>query len=244
MLRQVEEKGYHLVLQMTPWKDAQSDLDCLNSLLHRGVDGIVFVGSGLTPGNKLYDYFLAEKYPIVNVQRTPPALSAVRSEWTGGFEEAVSYLKDKGHQRIGFYRQILEDDPKLPAFLAACWKYQVEGIEYNGGSDATKAVEDIRVFVQDLHRPSALIVCSDYTATGVLLGLRRAGVEVPNQIAVVGIDGTQAGGLTCPPLTTIAQDIPRITGTAVDMVINLIEKKEEPGRQVEIPTRLIVRESA
>jgi len=92
-------------------------------------------------------------------------------------------------------------------------------------------------------RVPAMIIGSDQTASGYIRGVRDEGLDVPRDLSVIGIDGTSLGEYLHPPLTSIGQDREGIIKQAVEMVVGMIEGKEEPGRKVVFPTKLIVRAS-
>ena len=71
-------------------------------------------------------------------------------------------------------------------------------------------------------RPTAVFASSDAQALGLLHGLREAGVRVPEEVAVVGFDGTDDGAYAAPPLTTARQPVEAMAEAAVDAL-------EHPG---------------
>ena len=246
-LREVEDRGYHLLISVTPWRTGENDLDCLQTLMGRGVDGVIFFGSALGPGEPLYDHLLAERYPLVTISDQIEGLSSVVSDWEPGMDEAISLLAGKGHRRVGYFRSRSvnpEVDGKLAAFCAACRRHGMEPEVLVGRSLPEHSRQCGLEFARRGDRPTAVIYSCDHGAMGFLRGLRDEGVAVPEEVAVIGIDGTEAGAYCCPSLTTIAQDGRGIIRSAVEMVLAMIDRKEPPGRRVNLATKLIVRESA
>ena len=88
------------------------------------------------------------------------------------------------------------------------------------------------------------LVCgSDLVAMGAIHELLHAGFRVPDDVKVIGWDGTQAGKYANPSLSTIAQDIPLLAKTAVDTVVKLIEGEDVASNEIWIPYHLIQRDS-
>ncbi|NLX07960.1 MAG: LacI family transcriptional regulator [Phycisphaerae bacterium] len=247
-LREVEDRGYHLLISVTPWRTGENDLDCLQTLMGRGVDGVIlFGGSAFQPDSPLYRQILAEKYPLVTMSDEVEGLSSVASDWQPGMEEAISRLADKGHRRVAYVRSRSVNpavDGKLRAFDAACRGHGTEPEVLVGRSVPEDSRQCGREFARRADRPTAVIYSCDHGAMGFLRGLRDEKVVVPDEVAVIGIDGTEAGAYCCPSLTTIAQDRRQMIHSAVEMVLAIIDKKEPPGRRVHLATKLIVRESA
>ncbi len=250
-MREAEARGYHLLISVTQWLTMENNLDCLETLMSRGVDGVVTWGTGLQPGDSLYEYLVREKYPIVLCGEDIGDLSSIDSEWDSGMNETVAYLRNKGHSHICFvgYAENSEaerKDPKRVAFVKACSGYGVKGsVRYLAKLSNLEEAEEFGMKTAgETDRATAFLIYSDYVAFGFIRGLINQGVRIPQAAAVVGIDGTKMGRYSQPSLTSIAQEREAIVRNAIDLVIGMIEKREEPGKKILFPTRLIIRESA
>jgi DNA-binding LacI/PurR family transcriptional regulator len=93
--------------------------------------------------------------------------------------------------------------------------------------------------------PSAVFVCNDLMAIGVLDAVQQRGLRVPKDIAVVGFDDIPAASWVRPRLTTIAQ-YPGEMGVRLATAIfeRILGEYSGPGRRFEVPCRLVQRESA
>jgi len=245
-LREAEKRGYHLLISVTEWKTGANDLECLDGLLGRGVDGTIFFGNALQPGTRQYEQMVAEEFPVVLCVQDVDGLSSVISDWRPGVDEAVAHLKQRGHQTICF---VGPSDPdcrgeKTRALREACDRHRMEVHHSRLDTwDVGVMERHAEELVRRSDRPTAVVAHSDHTAGAIAWGIHRAGLTIPDNVALLGMDGTQAGRYYWPPLTTVAQDRENMIRAAVEMVVNMIEKKEGPGRRVSFPTRLIVRES-
>jgi len=88
-------------------------------------------------------------------------------------------------------------------------------------------------------RPDAVLVSSDIQAIGLVSRLRRFGLAVPEDVALVSIDGTTAGEYSVPSLTSIAEPVVQMGATPVTHLI-------DNSRQIlhlALDNHLIVRES-
>jgi DNA-binding LacI/PurR family transcriptional regulator len=87
-------------------------------------------------------------------------------------------------------------------------------------------------------RPDAIIAFNDLMAIGVLAACRRAGVDVPGEVRVAGIDGLALGGLIAPTLTTLAVDFDAVASAALELAT------EQPAGNRIVAHHLLLRESA
>ncbi|MBF4591372.1 LacI family DNA-binding transcriptional regulator [Curtobacterium sp. VKM Ac-1395] len=99
----------------------------------------------------------------------------------------------------------------------------------------------------DRRRLDAVLAFNDVTALGVLSACRRAGVDVPGDVRVVGVDGLPLGGLVAPTLTTLAVDLETVAQQALDLALGMLAgdlPRQGPTVQRTVRHRLLVRESA
>jgi len=90
-------------------------------------------------------------------------------------------------------------------------------------------------------RPDVAICYNDMTAIGVYNGLRRAGLKVPQDVAVTGFDGLMEGQCLDLPLTTAAVPIDLACGAAIEMLVHRIEHdSDDPPNRISLPIRLLV----
>ena len=93
----------------------------------------------------------------------------------------------------------------------------------------------------------AVVAFNDVMALGVLAGCRRAGVDVPGEVRVVGVDGLAAGTLVAPTLTTLAVDLGEVAREALGLALGMLSGElPRSGASVQrtVRHRLLVRESA
>jgi len=92
-------------------------------------------------------------------------------------------------------------------------------------------------------RPDAIFCFSDLLAIGAMRAVFDAGLSVPDDIAVIGIDDVEEGRFARPSLSTISLDTPFIARESVRRIIARIEDPELPATEIVAPHTLVVRES-
>ena len=138
-------------------------------------------------------------------------------------------------QRINGYRAALLDHGITPEEeLVRYTDFTPEGAAY-----ATRKM--LRTMGDRL--PDAVYCVCDGLAMGCLKVLHDAGVSVPGQIAVAGMDGLEASEYLSPTLTSIRQDFGQIGSEAVHLLHEVIQGRVQGGRKIYVPHQLMIRGS-
>ncbi len=134
--------------------------------------------------------------------------------------EAVSYLIAMGHKRIGLvagppgFRSALErrlgyEDALAAAGISVPRSYITDGTyRFNSGQQAGERLLDL------LPRPTAIFCSNDEMAAGVLHIARQRGLEIPDDLSIVGFDDTMIASHIWPPLTTVRWPIASMAHSA------------------------------
>ena len=93
-------------------------------------------------------------------------------------------------------------------------------------------------------RPDAIFCANDLLAVGALAALRDAHVDVPREVAVVGMDNTGLSALTWPTLTTIDLGSAERARIAAELLFSRIEDPDRAPQTVSVDPRLVVRASS
>jgi LacI family transcriptional regulator len=113
------------------------------------------------------------------------------------------------------------------------------------GSQQSFAKGVVQEFIREGGKVDAILAANDVTAIGVVNGLQRMGVSVPDDIAVVGFDDLEIATYIRPALTTIRQPIRRMGEEAVKLLLERISNEGSVARtkHLLLPPELVVRES-
>lgn len=94
------------------------------------------------------------------------------------------------------------------------------------------------------NRPTAVFCSADMVAFGLIAGLVEGGLQVPEDISVVGFDDIEMSEYFVPALTTIRQDRRRLGKRAAEVLLKRMSRsKAGPVGETRIPVELIVRDS-
>ncbi|GIF50154.1 LacI family transcriptional regulator [Asanoa ferruginea] len=248
------QRGYTLVL-CTQTPGGATEDEYVEILLDRQVNGIVFV-SGLhadaTGDHERYRRLVARELPIVLVNGYVPDLAApfVSPDEQAAAELAVSYLATLGHRRIGLISgpdRFLPVRRKIEGYRAAMRAQgyfsdaELDGLislslfGVEGGEAATHRLLDAGV--------TGIVCGSDMMALGAIRCARRRGLRVPDDVSVVGYDGSPLMAFTDPPLTTVRQPVEAMAVAAVRALVDEIEGHAAPHSEYLFRPELVVRSS-
>jgi len=190
------------------------------------------------------------RYVVVD-PRKPLAerIPSVSSAHAAGAGQAMQHLLSLGHRRIAAVTgpagwQATEDRRRgyygalAGAGILPDAELEVEGdFEIAGGVKAGEELFDLR------NPPTAVFAFNDLLAIGVIQAARSRGLRVPEDVSVVGFDDLEFATIVTPPLTTVRQPLAEMGRTAVSMLVRLLEHKRFETLQVQLGTRLVVRDS-
>ncbi|WP_166355628.1 LacI family DNA-binding transcriptional regulator [Phytoactinopolyspora limicola] len=231
--------------------DADPELEqkIVQQMITRRVDGIAF--SGYYEHHDDVAPAVAAGIPTVMLGHHSPApgVDVVNSDDHASGADATRYLLGKGHRKIGFITAPAGSGApaeRVRGYQTALSEFGVPlnnnlvvraPVGRDGGAEGMRALLD-----QD-EPPTAVICTNDIVAIGALDTARERGLQVPDDVAVMGFDDIEAARLITPQLTTMAY-APREIGQAVaTILLNRIDGAPATHHRRR-GARLMVRESA
>jgi LacI family transcriptional regulator len=240
------QQGYFLMLAMLT---ADLEPDFYDRILRgRHFDGLIMFSSDID--DPILPLLIKDSGPLVVIGRHPyfVNVTSVDVENREGARDAVAYLVDLGHQRIG----LINGELQMEAAQARRDGYKQALLEASITIDAELMVEGFyteaaafqaTLKLLDLARPpTAVFAASDAMALGALHAVRHVGLRVPADVAVIGFDDLPLAASSTPPLTSVRQPIVEMSAHAVRLLIEQI-RGQGPVESVRLPARLVVRES-
>jgi LacI family transcriptional regulator len=242
-----ERNNYDLVIYNTDG-DEKKEQHSLISVTQNRMDGLIIV-----PFHIKESELLSLSIPTVQLVQKPlelPALDSIYVDNVAAAFTVVEHLTERGYTRIGMIAGEVDTPPRQNRILGyqqaiALHHLPLDEILIRGG-DFTE--EGGYATMQDLLKLTpmvdAVFAANDLMAMGALRAIREAGLRVPEDIAVAGIDDIPAARLVFPPLTTLTQYQQNIGQRAAEMLFDhLTDESIETPRSVEMPFSLIVRKS-
>jgi LacI family transcriptional regulator len=81
-------------------------------------------------------------------------------------------------------------------------------------------------------------------AIGAMDAVRDRGLQIPGDVSIVGFDDIPQSALLHPALTTIRQPLEQMGRVATQMLLDMFANPEKKIQRIELPTELVIRESA
>lgn len=182
--------------------------DLPSHLLQQSLDGVLLVGSFLPETVQAISAARSGPIVLVDAASGTPGLDAVVTDNVGGATDAVRHLVELGHRRIAFLGPPEGVNPNFDqrrlgyrAVLATEGLVPMEGRIL--GDDTDEAVTDLLGRFPDV---TAVFVTNDRFANGAIAALGRIGLQVPDDVSVMGFDNIEVSGGAPATLTTMAVD--------------------------------------
>lgn len=205
--------GHHVLLIDLESEDFDTRLQLSQSMLWKRVDGIIVLSVPLDEQEQALIEGLG--LPAVTIGNRIRQWSCVRIDDRAAMDSAVGHVLDLGHTRVAYIGAVAPSNAmhqtpqdRYDAFADAmaahgldCPKRWVVESDWT----AAGAMLDIQRVLADHPRPTAVVAASDEMAFGVMAAARRAGLAVPQDLSVIGIDDHVLSEVL--GLTTVRQDV-------------------------------------
>ena len=186
------------------------------------------------------EYIPGEKFPQITIDNVDTAREAVGHLIKLG-HTSIAYLSGPKsnileQQRLEGYRQALRE-----AGIAADAGLILRGdFTFRAGVEAGRAL----LALEPVARPTALFAANDEMAIGLIKTVHTAGLQIPDDLSVVGFDGIAYADYCEPTLTTIVQPRRDLGATAAAELISLMTKGSPgPRKDIKLPATLMLRDS-
>ena len=234
--------------RLTVWvADGPKNSAALQAIRERSVDGVVF--TTVVEESVELRSALDRHSPLVLVNRLLPGVDCdqVGSDNVAGGALVAEYLLAHGRRRIAF----LGGEPSVSTtsdrLTGLRDRLAAAGAPLVAAAHGVYTHASGRAGTLDLlggpRPPDALFCSNDLLAFGALDAARERGVQVPEDLWVVGYDDVEQAGWGTLSLTTVRQDVDRLASTAAELLLARMDSPGEPPRQVTLEPELRVRRS-
>ncbi|MEM1174837.1 MAG: LacI family DNA-binding transcriptional regulator [Pseudomonadota bacterium] len=246
-------KGYSIVIEETQLNTMTAD-EIGAMLVSKQMDGILLLASMSPFGTEILSATSNRKLPIViGCETVSPELSefsSVHIDNVSAAMEATNYLITSGHERIGMIygqeKSLLTKD-REDGYRAAMRESNLpiqEGWVAAGELSLAGARKAVRQLLNHEQRPTAIFCANDEMAIGALHEVKSSGLNVPEDISIIGFDDIRYAEIVDPPLTTISQPAEEIGERAMYRLCREIEDGMGGDSITEIvPHKLVIRRS-
>ncbi|MHB1356585.1 MAG: LacI family DNA-binding transcriptional regulator [Anaerolineae bacterium] len=240
-------RGYSLVVYNTH-NVLKRESDYMLKVIDRWVDGVIIIA--IDEHETSLKAFMEAQIPVVAVDRVPEnseMCSVSLNNYRVG-QLAAEHLLGLGHTTLGaisgpLHLTIGHDRKK--GFIDECLRSGATVIpgEFAGDWHTRSGYNAMRQMLTQAPWPTAIFASSDLMAIGAISAINEAGLRVPDDISIVGVDNIEQAEFTVPPLTTILQPLDRIGQQGVRLLLDLVDGREIENRNIIIEPTILVRSS-
>ncbi|MFC5401532.1 LacI family DNA-binding transcriptional regulator [Cohnella soli] len=242
--------GYNLLVCNIS-EDIDKEYKYLNVFQEMRVEGIIIMHEKINEQIRAFIHKI--NTPVIFSSVKPmdqKFVSVIIDDYEAAYE-ATRYLIELGHEAIGFIggdmRDITSGQNRYSGYRNAMSdrgkKLVFEHIRF-GDYKVQSGYDQMKEMLSAGNRPSAVFAVSDDMAVGAMNCIRDHHLRVPEDIAVIGFDGSQLTELVRPTLTSMEQPIHEMGRVTMDVLLKLIGGETLPDGDVILKHRLMIRESS
>ena len=253
-----ERYGYRLLLGNT-YRSLDTEASFVDALLSPGVRGVIIVSS--LANRDHFESASARGLVVVSHDgRAPvghvPQVDYVSMDNVRAASLATQHLIDQGHTRLVFASasgRTVSRAEKIDGYLATAREAGIvrtaEVLERKAQSayGDSELSELGRAIAEEIAarklRPTGIVALNDMLAIGIVAGLRDAGVAVPGEISVVGMDDLFLSSLIDPAITSIRPPVPEMAAQMVERIMVRLADPSTPAAEFLFQPTLIARQT-
>jgi LacI family transcriptional regulator len=245
----LEPKGYHIFSKSIDQTQNSTDYQIVLSLIYeRRVDGLILSGPQLESRYIIQIYNTGIPIVLLDNKLNTTRIDCVLSENEVGAYEITRYLLSVRHPRQAVFLSGPETWLSSAERYAGYARAVLEtGLEPQRISMPDTSIETgeaaMQVALKAFSNLDAVVAVNDATAWGAGRACRRAGLRVPEDVAIVGYDDSGWARLHEPPLTTVQANFYEIGYLAARRLIDLIERGPSPPSCTRVAPQLVIRQS-
>ncbi len=222
-----------------------NEVELVNKLRNRQVDGIIIADSNIKSKKEFYKK-VSKNTPLIFINGYDEEFSNVSCDQYRGTRDALNYLLSEQHENILFVRgsedsysynlkeELYKEIVKKPIVLVV-----EDGNKDDAIQNTTLAIEKYSKTNKGF---TAVFACNDLMAIGVIEGLKRNNISVPEEVSVVGFDNIFLCDLVTPKLSSVDQNTFQLGKISGENILKLSEKNVKIN--LRIKSELIIRESS
>ncbi len=226
-------------------------VDIFKDLARRRFDGLIIASSFILESKEAQTTLGQVRkrgLPIVEMDENY-GVDSVSADYHEATKEVMSYLLSLGHRRIGLIYGVgaheLGED-RLQPYQASL---DIAGISFDAdlvvecGPTIEDGFQASKGLLGLTPRPTAIIAINDLLAMGALRAAADIGLNVPDDLSLVGFDDIPMANYLIPRLTTVTKDAHTLGKQAFELLLARMQDPDLPRQVIHGPTKVVIRES-
>jgi LacI family transcriptional regulator len=246
--KELRKKGYSIVVTISEYS-ANDALIAIRDMKALGVSGIILISGGFSNKELLSLIDSMTDMPKLLLSETSHNLpvDTIFIDQNYIVELIIQHIKEQNFQEIGYLGENLST-PRLKALYALC---KQNGIIFHdnmifSGAERFELGGYLRAkeMLKRGHLPDVVVACYDEIAIGAMHAFEEAGLHIPQDIAIIGVEDIQAAQYLHTPLTSVNTPVVQMCSIAVKLLLTQIESPDDHVVQhVSLQSKLVPRES-
>ncbi len=239
------ETGMQLLLGSTNYKIEREEV-LVRQLLTRNPEALVLTGGYHTEATR--DLIKARGLPVIEIWDLPsdPLGHVVGFSNAKAMDVIVEHLAARGRKKLAFAGATAGSDlrcaDRRAGTIEAAKRLGLPAVTQLDAGEAPVSMRQGAALVARLGKRildyDAIVCVSDPVAFGVLNECRRLGIDVPGQLAITGFGHFDVGAISEPRITTVDVDARRIGALTAEMLAEIFDGNDQPGRE-EVRVKLV-----
>ncbi|MDO5365670.1 MAG: GntR family transcriptional regulator [Streptococcus dysgalactiae] len=245
IMTSIAETGYRLMVQLA----STVRLDTLSDYA-----GIIYYPEDVNHSIDFLFYCDHHHIPLVLLDKSLDLFQfpAVVADNKGGAYQLTQHLIDQGCDQIWFvatesFGEVSSVRDRYLGYLVAMAETSLPSSYFPKEKAETSDAylnRLVTVLSETTAPKTGLVVENDWLAIQLIQKSIQAGLSIPDQVAIVGFDNSQASRLLHPKLSTAAQDFYQMGQEAARLLLQKIESPQKAVTSCQLPVQLFIRESS
>ncbi len=241
-----QEHGYTLLI-FNSHENSDREAVCIRRAARRWADGLLIAQTAGAHSSSL-DGLVTPHVAIDRVPEGYQSPSCTLDNFRAG-QLATQHLVDLGHTHIAHLGGPTHTRPAQERLRGWQSVLAAHGLpsHYVQHSGNSWGCDDGYTALQNLFStgdvPTAVFASNDRMAVGALRAIQERGLNVPDDVSLVGVDDIEISRFLNPPLTTVRQPLEDMARAAIDLLLKLIHAEQLETTQVVLQPQLMIRQS-
>lgn len=241
------EYGYRVMVMYSLF-DKDEECACFKELIRNRVSAVVCFSTNSVTPTKFRDLVQKSTIPVLLIGKDEDCDfcdNIYVNRWKS-VQMAVDHLLTLGHRQIAYLGEPLSIE-RRKAFSTAMMSRNVNVpneyvIETDKRFEAC-GYEGMKKLLELPSRPTAVFAAYDSIAIGAMRAIKEAGLSIPDDISIVGIDDSNIAKYLSVQLTSVTEPTHDLGDLAADVIIQKMSKRHRIMQNIKLPPTLKIRES-
>ena len=233
-------------------EDVVKERGCLELMERQHVDGIIMCVCDAEYNSRKIQSMMDRGYKFVFFDRSPalPNITSIEIDNEYYMFFLVQHLIEQGYRRIAYLNSpdsLHYSQARLKGYRDAVAKHGLldKGLIFrSGGMKFKDGLEMADRIMGRIDGIDAIVVCDDVVALGVMHEMQKAGIRVPEDVAITGFGGSMINTMVVPEITTVEFPKVEIGRQAATLILGKIDNTMKEDAVINMKARIVYRASS